>query len=352
NVSPSPTDGVAYGLTELEGTVERIESERPLVSPVTKTPCVCYTHVVHHKEDSKSKSDTRTQEGVDFWCRDKSGRIRVAPQEAEIYGTQQTQKQIGEETHVETIIVPGEVVYVMGTAQIDRDTHEALVIGPDTTDDAVPFVVSAEPADVLKRRFAVWGAGLLNLGIWATTVAGIWGTSMLLPVGPSMYLSIAGLSIAYLFVVMGIIYYNDFVFLKQRVERNESNIEVALQKRYDLIRNLASTVQQYIGHERSIQEVLAELRGWHNAEGVHNNEVHSGTTACKKLLALVEDTPALKADTLIQTLIESRESVENDIAFMRTGYNDAVERYNTRIRHVPEVLVAKTFRFRALPWLS
>lgn len=348
NVPPSPTDGVAYGLTELEGTVERIESERPLISPVTKTPCVCYTHVVHHKEDSKSKSDTRTQEGVDFWCRDKSGRIRVASQEAEIYGTQQTQKQIGKETHVETIIVPGEAVYVMGTAQIDRDTHDALVIGPDTTDDAVPFVVSAEPADTLKRRFAMWGAGLLNLGIWATTVAGIWGASMLLPVGPSMYLSIAGLSIAYLFVVMGIIYYNDFVFLKQRVERNESNIEVALQKRYDLIRNIASVGQQYMDHEQSIQEALAELRSVHKANGAQNTEMKAGTTAGKKLLALVEDTPKLQANELVRDLMSALENVDNDIAFMRTGYNDAVERYNMRIRHIPEVLLAKTFRFKAL----
>lgn len=358
NVPPSPTDGVTYGLTELEGTVELADPERPLISPVTRTPCACYTHVVHHSDGNASGSSssnsnaTHTQEGVDFWCCDESGRIRVAPKEAEIYGTQQTQKSIGKETHVETIVTPGETVYVMGTAQVTPDTHDALIIGSDATDNAAPFVVSTVPADVLKQRFALWGAGLLNVGIWATTVAGIWGTSMLLPVGPSMYLTIAGLSISYLFVVMGAIYYNDFIFLKQRAARNAANIEVALQKRYDLIGNLASTVQQYVGHERSIQEVLAELRGWHDAEGEQNNEVHSGTTARTKLLALVEDTPALKADTLIQNLIDRLESVENDIAFMRTGYNDAVERYNMRIRHVPEILIAKMFRFRALSWLS
>ena len=350
NVPPSSASGVAYGLTEVKGTVEAIDSNL-LISPISRTPCVCYTHVVMHSENRKSDGKRRTQEGNDFWCRDESGRIRVSPKNAEIYGTQQTKKKIGKEMHVETVITPGETLYVMGTAQIDPQTHDALFIGADTTDDAVPFVVSTQSADALKQQFSVAGVGLLSVGVWATTVAGIWGTSLVLPVGPSMYLTIAGLSMAYLFVVMGIIYYNDFVFLKQRAMRNASNIEAALKKRYDLIQRLATTVQEYLGYEQSIQETLAQLRTVQTADVTQEAALETGTEARKKLQLRVEDTPALKGHALTGELMEALVHVENDVAFMRTGYNDAVERYNNRIYQVPEVLVAKAFRFKSLSWL-
>ncbi len=38
--------------------------------------------------------------------------------------------------------------------------------------------------------------------------------------------------------------------------------------------------------------------------------------------------------------------VENEVRLMRSGYNNAVETYNTRIQTLPDVIFAKLFAFR------
>ena len=65
-----------------------------------------------------------------------------------------------------------------------------------------------------------------------------------------------------------------------------------------------------------------------------------------RITGLREAYPELKGDTLTGDLIRRLTLLENEIALIRQGYNDAVERYNTRIAHVPEVLLALAFGFR------
>jgi LemA protein len=64
-----------------------------------------------------------------------------------------------------------------------------------------------------------------------------------------------------------------------------------------------------------------------------------------RIIGLREAAPDLKGDQLTGDLMRRLTLLENEIALMRQGYNDAVERYNTRIAHVPEVLLAAVFRF-------
>ena len=61
-------------------------------------------------------------------------------------------------------------------------------------------------------------------------------------------LVIVGVLIVLVMIVVGI--YNKLVTLKNRFENAFSQIEVQLQRRYDLIPNLIETVKGYMAHEK------------------------------------------------------------------------------------------------------
>ena len=65
----------------------------------------------------------------------------------------------------------------------------------------------------------------------------------------------------------------------------------------------------------------------------------------KSLDAVVERYPELKGEEVISDFRQKLIALENEISLMRQGYNDSVERHNTRIGQVPEVILAKTFGF-------
>ena len=63
--------------------------------------------------------------------------------------------------------------------------------------------------------------------------------------------------------------YNDLVKLRQKVRNGWSQIDVQLQRRFDLIPNLVDTVKGYMAHESSVLEKVTELRSsWANATSI------------------------------------------------------------------------------------
>ena len=61
---------------------------------------------------------------------------------------------------------------------------------------------------------------------------------------------------------------------------------------------------------------------------------------------LREDYPELKSNELIMKMMDILSSLENELMFMRGGYNDAVEVYNTRIKSVPDILFTGVIGFK------
>ena len=158
------------------------------------------------------------------------------------------------------------------------------------------------------------------------------------------------LIIIVLLVVFVISLYNTLVQLRLKVKNAWSQIDVQLQRRFDLIPNLLETVKGYMKHEEDVLTKVTELRtSWAKASTVSekselNNEL-SG--ALKTIMAVSENYPDLKANQNFSELQEELQNTENKIAFSRQLYNDTVARYNTKLEVFPSNIIASMFHFEA-----
>ena len=161
---------------------------------------------------------------------------------------------------------------------------------------------------------------------------------------------------AVLFVVM---MFNRLVSLRNRHKNAFSQIDVQLQRRYDLIPNLVETAKGYAKHERETLEAVitarneasAILKGLQAGKGQLDVSALNGAENAlggmmSKLFALSESYPDLKADAQFQQLMEELSSTENRISFSRQAFNDAVMAYNTYRESFPNNIIANTFSFQ------
>ena len=163
-----------------------------------------------------------------------------------------------------------------------------------------------------------------------------------------MSIGIIILVIVVLLALFIISVYNKLVKARQKVKNAWSQIEVQLQRRFDLIPNLVETVKGYMGHEADVLEKVTELRtSWASAstasEKVKIDNELSG--ALKTIMAVSENYPDLKANTTFTELQNNLKETENKISFSRQFYNDAVTMYNTQIETFPSNIVAGMFGF-------
>jgi LemA protein len=173
--------------------------------------------------------------------------------------------------------------------------------------------------------------------------------------GPLIFIIVLGATIAYICVDA----YNRLVVQRNRYKNAYAQIDVQLQRRYDLIPNLVNTAKGYLAHERETLEAVtlarnvaisASVRAASNpgdptvmqnlsqAEGAL-----SGTLG--KLFALSESYPDLKADGTMMQLMEELTSTENRVGFARQAFNDAATLYNTTREAFPSNIVANQFGF-------
>jgi len=157
----------------------------------------------------------------------------------------------------------------------------------------------------------------------------------------------------------GIAIYNGLVELRNRVRNAFAQIDVQLQRRYDLIPNLVETAKAYMAHERETLEAVIAARNQAQAAAGRAGggavgaigELAGAEAALGGLLtrffALAEAYPDLKANQNMAQLQEELASTENRVAFARQAYNDAVMTYNTRREQFPDAIVANSFGFGA-----
>jgi LemA protein len=137
--------------------------------------------------------------------------------------------------------------------------------------------------------------------------------------------------------------YNRLVALRNNVEASWKQVDVQLQKRYDLVPNLVETVKGYAAHEKETLERVIEARNMAmNAQGAQaQGEAENMLTgALKSIFALSEAYPDLKANQNFLMLQQELANIENKIAYSRQHYNEVVRGYNTVQQQFPANLVA------------
>ena len=151
------------------------------------------------------------------------------------------------------------------------------------------------------------------------------------------------LGIIGLVLVYGVFTYNRLVRLRVRTENAWSQIDVQLRRRYDLIPNLVEAVKGYAAHEREVFEEVTRART--NAESVSGVQAQAAaenqlTAGIRRLIAVAENYPQLKANQTFLALQEELTGTESKIAFARQFYNDQVQSLNTLIQSFPSRIVA------------
>ena len=161
-------------------------------------------------------------------------------------------------------------------------------------------------------------------------------------------LIILAIVIILVFIVIGM--YNALVSARIKVDNAWSQIDVQLQRRFDLIPNFVETVKGYASHESETLEKITELRTeWANANSVSEKaEIDNQlSSTLKTIMAVSENYPDLKANQNFSELSEELRNTENKISFSRQFYNDSVTMYNEKLQLFPSNIIANMFNFTA-----
>lgn len=146
-----------------------------------------------------------------------------------------------------------------------------------------------------------------------------------------------------------VVIYNRFVRLRNLMREAWSGIDVQLKRRHDLIPNIVETVKGYTGHERTVFEEVAALRGGSlESENLRQrgDAENALTHSIKSLFAVAEAYPELKASEQFLTLQRTLTEVEEQIQFARRYYNGAVRNFNIPVQSFPGNLIAGIFHYR------
>ena len=157
------------------------------------------------------------------------------------------------------------------------------------------------------------------------------------------------LAIVAVVVIYIISVYNNLKTVENKVENAWSQIDVQLQRRFDLIPNFVETVKGYMNHESETFTKIAELRtSWANTQSVADkaNIDNQLSGALKTIMAVSENYPELKANQNFSELSEELRNTENKISFSRQFYNDTVTKFNTKLELFPNNIIAGMFNFK------
>jgi LemA protein len=146
-----------------------------------------------------------------------------------------------------------------------------------------------------------------------------------------------------------VVVFNRLVRQRNVVREGWSGIDVQLGRRTDLIPNLIETVKGYAAHERALFEEVTRQR----AASIAAADVGTQAAAerdlqgsLRRLIALAEAYPDLKANQNFLELQHQLAEIEDHLQMARRYYNGAVRNFNIGIQSFPDVIVARLFGFQ------
>ena len=159
------------------------------------------------------------------------------------------------------------------------------------------------------------------------------------------------LTVLLIVILVIIAKYNKLVKLFNKMKKAKSDIEICLNKRFDLMPNLVETVKGYAKHEENTFKEVIEARNKMNTASNINEELEASnaiTGALNKLFALSEAYPELKSNENFLSLQKDLKETEDKLSYARQFYNDSVLMYNNTREKFPSNIVANIFGFKEI----
>ena len=142
---------------------------------------------------------------------------------------------------------------------------------------------------------------------------------------------------------------NDLAVQNEAIAAAWSQVDVALQRRADLIPNLVSTVKGFATHEQQVIDSVTAARAALGGARSPQEKIAANTQldgAISRLLVISENYPNLKSNENFMRWQDELAGTENRIAVERRKYNEVVQRYNTQIALFPNNLIASMSGFQ------
>ncbi|HEX6716981.1 MAG TPA: LemA family protein [Pyrinomonadaceae bacterium] len=163
--------------------------------------------------------------------------------------------------------------------------------------------------------------------------------------------------------------YNTLTTKQQDVKAKWANVETQLQRRGDLLNNLAESAKMAGVQEQEVFGTIARARSQllnatnqaPQGEGGDKSPeqkqavidaANSFGATVGRLLVLQENYPNLKSNENFLKLQDEVAGTENRVATARNDYNTSVQDYNTTRARFPTVISAKLFGFREEPYFK
>jgi LemA protein len=171
---------------------------------------------------------------------------------------------------------------------------------------------------------------------------------------PIVWILIVLLLIGLILVFVAVGGRNKLVRMRNITQESWAQIDVELQRRYDLLDNLMYVVQQAAGSENATLRQVAEARAMamqarqdpnqgHGAQGAAEGQLGN---AIRGVIHMQESYPALQTNQNFLQLQTEITETENRIAAPRRFYNANVREYNTALQVFPGSISAKMGGFK------
>jgi LemA protein len=178
------------------------------------------------------------------------------------------------------------------------------------------------------------------------------GSSIIVPMESVL---IFVLAIGFVFILIAVSMYNGLVSQRNAVANAFASVDAQLQKRYDLVPNLVSSVKGYATHERELFERVAQLRN----EALSSPDARTRQSAdtqigalLPQIFALSENYPQLRASRNFLHLQKSLNEIEEQLSAARRTFNACVTQYNNAVESFPSSILAAQFGFQKTDWFQ
>ncbi|NVK65039.1 MAG: LemA family protein [Flavobacteriales bacterium] len=151
-------------------------------------------------------------------------------------------------------------------------------------------------------------------------------------------------------IIAIIVIYNGLISKKNSLDSVTSTLDIILQKRYDLIPNLVSSVREYMKHEAGTLTEITRLReavsDGGSSQADRFEKENQLSEKLKGLSISVENYPDLKASDNFIQLQRSLNEIEEQLSAARRAYNASALNLNNAREQFPSNIIAGMMKLK------